>query len=331
MTNRSMTYFELATAALDLKGGSVHHDLIQPLPNGGMFKLPSLLRPELSKFAIITADDPATERQSLPYIPSTAASGTQRILSGINALSVRDKTGFAPVGSGLPSASMLNETDNSTASDPSFSRKDYSARTIESSTETSLQLLLQGQASPIDNVIENAQREALFQLLVDQMLEGDGTGNNLLGLNALPNVLSATYTVAQNGSVQAFIDAEDSALSGDANESELAWVVGGTLHAAMRSAIEDPGSGRRTIERRVIRTSGTPVIRSNRVTATTAYLIDLSDIYVIVQTGADGCLESGIETYANRVSRPGSLLLSSRIYVDVLFSDPTRHFALRAA
>ena len=150
-----------------------------------------------------------------------------------------------------------------------------------------------------------------------------GQGDNLAGLNAVPGVGTGTYLSSNKGQSDEIIDAENTALEGGANEAALIWIAGPTLHHALRTAIEDPGSGRRTVERRVIRLSGTPVVRLEGIEPDTAFLIDTSDIFLAQQGGR--------EVYLDRVSRPGSVFHTTRAHYDVIFARPEKHYILRQA
>ena len=96
----------------------------------------------------------------------------------------------------------------------------------------------------------------------------------------------------------------------------MAWLLGSALSNATRTSLLEPGSDRRTEERRRFTLSGTPIQRlGSGIDDTTGVGADWSKVLVPI---ADE-----LEITVDRISQPGTLKLTSRWAVaDPILSRP---------
>ena len=80
--------------------------------------------------------------------------------------------------------------------------------TIEAKSEISRQVLVQSGDGVQDDVLE-AHRISLADTLLQQVLSGDGVGNNLSGVASATGIGGSTYVTADRGSSVGFQDGED--------------------------------------------------------------------------------------------------------------------------
>ena len=96
---------------------------------------------------------------------------------------------------------------------------------IEAKSEVSLQVAMQTGDSTLDAVLE-AHRLGLADRMLEQVLSGDGTGNNLSGVASATGIGSATYLLADRGSDEAFTDGELGVEDGGGRSPYMGWALG---------------------------------------------------------------------------------------------------------
>ena len=77
----------------------------------------------------------------------------------------------------------------------------------------------------LDAVLE-AHRIGIADRLLEQVLSGDGTGNNLSGVASASGIGAGTYAVADRGSDEAFVDGEIAVGDGGGRTQYMAWALG---------------------------------------------------------------------------------------------------------
>ena len=235
------------------------------------------------------------------------------VLSGITFVPVTSTSGIVPVGATLPTAVIKAESTNPSAlSDPALSDVGFACSVIEVRTQVSGQSLTQSGDYLMD-LVDDAQRIAVRQKLLQQILAGSGTSPEFDGLQNTSN--SADYALLDRGQDEPFLDAEDALEDAGANMPSLVWVLGRDLHTSASRAIAEPGDGARTVERGVVRLTGTRAYRSGLITSTTGLCIDLSSVYVAVQ------LEELL--VVDRIQRPGDVAVTRQAFVGLIETRAT--------
>ena len=195
---------------------------------------------------------------------------------------------------------------------------------IESKTEISLELAIQTGDDTLDAVLE-AHRLGLADRMLEQVLSGDGTGNNLSGLVTATGIGSATYLVADRGGDEAFTDAELAVQDGGGRTEHMAWALGTSLSTSTQKTSIEPGSSRRTQEGGRLTLSGTPVQRiTEGLAGTTGLCADWRTVVVPVL--------SELIIVVDRVTLPGFVRITSRLPIaDPIVTHPSAVYALTQA
>ena len=210
-------------------------------------------------------------------------------------------------------------------SDPVFGDHPYDlSKVIEAKTSTSVQAVVQSDAHELDELILESHRIAIRDTMLDQLLNGDGVGNNLSGLITASGVGGGTYAMGDSGKSSLFTIGEAAVEDGDGRGPNMSWALGRTLSAGARGTAIDPGGSRLTEERGRLTLSGLPVQRvKSGLDATTGIVADwatvllpmLDQLLVVVDT----------------ITEPGTLRLTSRLPVaDPIISHPAAVYILTA-
>ena len=235
------------------------------------------------------------------------------VLSGITFVPVTSTTGIVPVGATLPTAVIKAESaDPSALSDPALGDVSFACSVIEVRTQVSGRALMQSGDYLMD-LVDDAQRIAIRQKLLQQVLAGNGTAPEFDGLQNTTN--SVDYALLDRGQDEQFLSAEDALEDAGAVMPSAVWVLGRDLHTSASRAIAEPGDGARTVERGVVRLTGTRALRSGLITATTGLLVDLSSVYVAVQ------MEELL--VVDRIQRPGDVTVTRQAFVGLIETRAT--------
>ena len=189
--------------------------------------------------------------------------------------------------------------------DPVLGDHEYDlSKVIEARTETlSTQAVIQSGAHEL--VLE-AHRIGIRDAMLDQLLSGDGVGNNLLGVVNAADTGGGTYPIADSGKSGLFIIGEAAVEDGDGRGPNMAWAFGRDLSAGARGTAIDPGGSRLTEERGRLTLSGLPVQRvKSGLDATTGILADWQTVMLPM---LDQLL-----VIVDRITEPGTLRLTSRL------------------
>ena len=243
--------------------------------------------------------------------------GSGVVLPLTRLLPVSAQRGKLGIGSTLPSVTVEDEFSSSAAfSDPVLSDEDFILSTVlETRTRVSFQAAIQSDENLVDLTLA-AHLEAIRDTLLVEIVTGDGSGNHLNGIMGRAGVGSETYDAAAIGSDAPFGLAENAIEDAGGEPAGMAWLLGESLSNATRTSLLEPGSDRRTEERRRFTLSGTPIQRlGSGIDDTTGVGADWSKVLVPI---ADE-----LEITVDRISQPGTLKLTSRWAVaDPILSRP---------
>ena len=209
-----------------------------------------------------------------------------------------------------------------TASERRSREHDYDlSSVVEAKTETSLQIAVQTSDSVLDAVLE-AHRIALADRMLEQVLAGDGVGNNLAGVAGATGIGAGTYPLADRGSDEFFTDGELAVEDGGGRSPYIAWGFGKALSTSARKVAIEPGASRRVEERGALTLSGTPVQRiTEGLAGTTGLCGDWKTVAVLVL--------SELIIVVDRVSIPGFVRITSRLPIaDPIVTHPAAVYKL---
>ena len=195
---------------------------------------------------------------------------------------------------------------------------------IEAKSEVSLQVATQTSDTVLDDVLE-AHRLGIADRMLEQVLSGDGVGNNLNGVASATAVGTATYPVADRGSDEAFTDAELAVADGGGRSQFMSWAVGVDLDTSAKKTAVEPGASRRVLEMGRLTLSGLPAQRIvEGLASTTGLVADWKTVAVLVL--------SELIIVADRISNPGYVRLTSRLPIaDPIITHPSTIYKLEQA
>ena len=206
-----------------------------------------------------------------------------------------------------------------------FGEHDYDlSSTIEAKSEISLQLAVQTADTVLDDVLE-AHRLGIQDRLLEQILSGDGTGNNLSGVASATGIGAGSYPLADRGSDEFFTDAEIAVEDGGGRSQFMSWALGTNLDTSARKTAVEPGASRRVLEMGRLTLSGLPAQRIvEGLTATSGLIADWQTVTVPI-------LDELI-IVIDRVSVPGEVRITSRLSVaDPITTHPSTIYKLEQA
>jgi hypothetical protein len=206
-----------------------------------------------------------------------------------------------------------------------FAEREFElSSTVEAKSEVSRQLVVQSGDGVLDDLLE-AHRISIADRLLEQILSGDGAGNNLAGIASVIGIGAAEYMAADRGGSDGFQDGEDAVEDGGGRLGGMAWAAGSSLSSSARRAILEPGSDRRVEERARLSLSGLPIQRiTTGLAATTGILADWSLIYVPIL--------SELLVVSDLVTNPGDVRVTTRLScADPIVAHPNAVFSLTEA
>ena len=195
---------------------------------------------------------------------------------------------------------------------------------VEAKSEVSLELAVQTGDDTLDAVLE-AHRIGLADRMLEQVLSGAGTGNNLAGVASATGIGAGTYALADRGSDEAFTDGELAVEDGGGRSPYIAWGFGKALSTSARKVAIEPGASRRVEERGALTLSGTPVQRiTEGLAGTTGLCADWRTVVVPVR--------DQLIVVVDRVTLPGFVRITSRLPIaDPIVTHPSAVYALTQA
>ena len=131
---------------------------------------------------------------------------------------------------------------------------------IEVKSEISLQVAVQTADTVLDDVLE-AHRLGIADRMLEQILSGDGVGNNLSGVASATGIGAGSYPLADRGSDEFFTDAEIAVEDGGGRSQYTAWCLGRDLDTSAKKTAVEPGASRRVLEEGRLTLSGLPAQR----------------------------------------------------------------------
>ena len=261
---------------------------------------------------------------AFPTVPAPVAGDLWRFTSAVTGIVAVDEDGSAITEATRDSTFRFNGM--AWALTPAlFAEREYEMdSTVESKSEVSRQTVVQAGDGVLDDVLES-HRISLADRLLEQILSGDGAGNNLAGIASVIGIGAAEYMAADRGGSDGFQDGEDAVEDGGGRPSGMAWAAGSSLSSSARRAILEPGSDRRVEERGRLSLSGLPIQRiTTGLAATTGILADFSLIYLPVL--------SELLVVTDLVTSPGDVRITSRLScASPIVSHPSTVYALTEA
>ena len=239
---------------------------------------------------------------------------------------VESGRGKLPVGQTLPTVTMRAEGVHGTAdADPGISDFDFVIASVVEARSAFTTTLALSSPEDLGEVVMQSHRAAIREKLIEQVVSGDGAGQNLSGIIGQTGIGSATFAAADRGKVAAILTAEATVEDADANPESLRWLEGSAHSTSTRGTLVEPGSFRRVVERERMTLSGVRAYRSNSaIASTSALLADWASIVLVVQ--------NPIVVVVDRITRPGEVRITSRLAVaDPVVTRPTRVYALTQA
>ena len=198
------------------------------------------------------------------------------------------------------------------------------ASVVESKSEVSLQLAVQTGDDTLDAVLE-AHRLGLADKMLEQVLAGDGTANNLSGVASATGIGAGTYALADRGGDEFFTDGEIAVEDGGGRTQFMAWALGRDLDTSARKTAVEPGASRRVLEMGRLTLSDLPASRIvEGLTSTTGLCADWQTVTVPIL--------SELIVVVDRISNPGYVRLTSRLPIaDPIVTHPSTIFVLTQA
>ena len=195
---------------------------------------------------------------------------------------------------------------------------------VEAKTEISLQVAIQTGDDTLDAVLE-AHRLGLADRMLEQVLSGDGTGNNLAGVASTTGIGAGTYALADRGSDEAFTDAEIAVEDGGGRSPYMSWALGTDLDTSAQKTAVEPGASRRVLEEGRLTLSGLPAQRIVEGLGATVGLVgDWQTVIVPVL--------SELIIVIDRITNPGYVRITSRLPIaDPIITHPSAVYALTQA
>ena len=199
---------------------------------------------------------------------------------------------------------------------------------IEVKSEVSMSALHVAGEHDVDALVLDSHRLAIQVELVAQVLSGDGAGHNLTGLLNVSEISSQQYGGGAPQlpmSAPLLLDVEAAVEDGGGRLPLMAWGVGTDVSDTIRNTAIEAGSWGRVEARGRITLSDIPAQRLGApFTDTTAILADWRTVIVPVS--------SELEVVVDRVTKPGTLRLTSRLGVaDPIVTHPDAAYILTQA
>ena len=241
---------------------------------------------------------------AFPTTPAPALGDQYRFLAAVTGLSALDEDGAALTEASTGDTFRFNGLSWQLQA-AVFGEYQYDLDSVvEVKTEISMLLVTQSEFA-LDSLLE-AHRLALSDRLLEQVLAGDGTGNNLAGVASTTGVSEATYQLADRGGDSAFTAGELNVEDGGGRVQYMGWAFGKDLSTSARTVAIEPGASRRVEERGRLTLSGTPTQRiTEGLAGTTGIVADWATVIVPVL--------DRILVVTDRISNPGDLRITSRL------------------
>ena len=262
---------------------------------------------------------------AFPTVPAPAVGDMFRFLSDATGIVALDVDGVTALTAATRDQTFRYDGSAWVALAAVFGEHNYDLDSvIEAKSETSLELVLQTGDTVLDDVLE-AHRLGLADRMLEQVLSGDGTGNNLSGVASATGIGASTYVLADRGSDEAFTDAELAVEDGGGRTEHIAWALGTDLSTSAQKTAIEPGASRRVQENGRLTLSGLPAQRIVEGLGATVGLVgDWGTVSVPIL--------NELIIVVDRVSNPGYVRLTSRLPIGgPLITHPSTIYKLTQA
>ena len=253
----------------------------------------------------------------LPTVPAPTLGDLFRFTADATGLTAIDEDGAALTEAEADQTFRFNGTAWQLQG-PTFGEHDYDlSSVVEAKSEVSLQVAVQAGDDTLDAVLE-AHRIGIADRLLQQVLSGDGIGNNLSGVASATGIGQGSYLLADRGKDSSFTDGELAVEDGGGRGLHMAWALGRSLDTSAKKTAVEPGASRRVVEMGRLTLSGLPAQRIVEGLGATVGLVgDWRTVVVPIL--------SELIIVVDRVSVPGMVRITSRLPVaDPIVTHPER-------
>ena len=228
--------------------------------------------------------------------------------------------GQFPVWGMIPHVVMTGEMSAPLPSqDPMIEGFDYDLTSVaESTTLISTQAVMTASSDMIE-AIQAAHRQGLSERIQQQVLAGTGTNYQLPAITGASGIGAATYMATDRGNAEPFQSAE--AVIEDADGTPSGWFLGKELSTSARTTLLESGGPDRVEMRRRMTVSGVPSFRTTDLPSTTGIVADWRNAVIVL-------VLNQIEYTVDRITRPGSVKITSRLPVDYRVIRPSLVYKL---
>lgn len=164
------------------------------------------------------------------------------------------------IGSNTPT--LLAESGSATLTDMQVGRVTWTPHTVAAATQISRRLLLQS-SMDVEMLATNRLLSSVAVTLDSQLLTGDGTGNNILGLTNITGVNAVDFA-ATNPTYAEVVGLWQAVASDNADIGTAAYVTTPVIYGGLLTTSRDAGSGQFILQPDG-RINGNPVEYSNQV------------------------------------------------------------------
>ena len=260
-----------------------------------------------------------------PAVPAPALGDLFRFTADTTGITALESDGVTALTAATRDQTFRYDGTAWVAQASTFSEHHYQLDSvIEAKSEVSLEVATQTSDTVLDAVLE-AHRIGLADRLLEQVLSGDGVGNNLNGVASATGIGAGTYAMTDRGSDEAFTDGEIAVQDGGGRSQFMSWALGTDLSTSARTTAIEPGASRRVEERGALTLSGTPVQRIVEGLGATVGLVgDWRTVVVPIL--------SELIVVIDRVTLPGYVRLTTRLPIaDPIITHPAAVCALTQA
>ena len=262
---------------------------------------------------------------AFPTVPAPALGDLYTFLSDTAGITALESDGVTALTAATRDQTFRYDGTAWVAQASLFGEHEYDLTSVvEAKTETSLELALQTGDGVLDAVLE-AHRLGIADRLLEEVLSGDGQGNDLAGVASATGTGAGTYALADRGSDEAFTDAELAVSDGFGRSPYMAWALGTDLDTSAKKTAVEPGASRRVFEIGRLTLSGVPAQRIlEGLASTTGLIADWRTVSVPIL--------NELIIVIDRVSTPGMARITSRLPIaDPIITHPSAVYKLEQA
>ena len=312
------TFGALIKAAVEGSNPGVHNDVYEPNAHGAVIHIPT------EQHAIIPTAGVGGRVSAPGTVEFLSGDGDSPVLDRVRFITTDQTRGKMALGEALPAAHMTSEFGALAATtEPVLGDADYVLdKVIEVASEVTTWAIQQAGDEQLDQIILDSHRIAVRDMLLLQILNGDGMGNNVLGVGNTAGIGQFEYAMAERASDTYFTVGEAAVEDAGGRRGNMAWAFGTDLSSSARTIAIDPGSSRRVEENGRLTLSNTPTQRvGSPFPTTTGVLADWRTILVPMLSTAMLVID--------RVTNPGKVRLTTRLPIgNPIVSHPSTVYKL---